>query len=179
MRRRNFLRQSGAVGEDCPKRATEHPNNSRQLSTREFRSRPIASGNFGNPEGALHPGAFFFGYFLLGKQKKVTCRRAAPGIGDSTAEKSALRLLQIFRRNTLRYSALRAALCIGDNVPMKIHKSACRPVAMRVPYFKSLRFYALQNLPPTRHSIARAIACPRYSGRHRRVTMSLMTCSLR
>jgi hypothetical protein len=23
---------------------------------------------------------FFFGYFLLGKQKKVTCRRATPGL---------------------------------------------------------------------------------------------------
>jgi len=93
MRRRNFLRQSGEVGEDCPKRATESTNNSPRPPARKFRSRPIASGNFGHPEGALHSGAFFFGYFLLGKQKKVTSRRATPGIGVGTAEKSALRLL--------------------------------------------------------------------------------------
>jgi len=68
MRRRYFLMQSGEVGEDCPRRATEHLNNSRPLSAREFRSRPIASGNFGNPAGAPHPGALFLGYFLLGKQ---------------------------------------------------------------------------------------------------------------
>jgi hypothetical protein len=68
MRRRNFLMQSGEVGEDCPKRATEYPINSPLLSARKFRSRPIASGNFGNPAGAPHPGALFLGYFLLGKQ---------------------------------------------------------------------------------------------------------------
>jgi hypothetical protein len=68
MQRRNFLRQSGAVGEDCPKRATDTLHNFPPTPARKFRSRPIASGNFGNPEGALHPGAFFFGYFLLGKQ---------------------------------------------------------------------------------------------------------------
>jgi hypothetical protein len=32
----------------------------------------------GNPKGKS-PGAFFFGYFLLGIQKKVTSRRATPG----------------------------------------------------------------------------------------------------
>jgi hypothetical protein len=78
------------------------------MSGRKFRSRPIASGNFGNPEGVLHSGAFFFGYFLLGKQKKVTSRRATPGIGVGKTDMSALSQLHINRQNTLRYSALRA-----------------------------------------------------------------------
>ena len=108
MRRRNFLMQSGEVGEDCPKRATESMDNSPYPPARKFRSRPITSGNFGNPEGAPHPGAFFFGYFLLGKQKKVTSRRATPGIGAGATKKSALCVQQIIRRNTLLYSSLRA-----------------------------------------------------------------------
>jgi hypothetical protein len=33
-----------------------------------------------NREAAQTAGRLFFGYFLLAKQKKVTCRRATPGL---------------------------------------------------------------------------------------------------
>jgi len=36
----------------------------------------------GKSEGPASQGALFFGDFLLGKQKKVTSRRAAPGDFD-------------------------------------------------------------------------------------------------
>jgi hypothetical protein len=43
----------------------------------EFRSRPVARATQGTRRAAQQ-GAPFFGNFLLGKQKKVTGRRAAP-----------------------------------------------------------------------------------------------------
>src|ERR1700722_14245741 len=51
------------------------------LSPRRGRvaQRPFRSSTAGKPEGPAHLGRLFFGYFLLAKQKKVTCCRAAPG----------------------------------------------------------------------------------------------------
>ncbi|MGE0558401.1 MAG: hypothetical protein AB7O69_09035, partial [Burkholderiales bacterium] len=40
---------------------------------------PGAMSSAGKSEGPANQGAHFFGDFLLGKQKKVTSRRAAPG----------------------------------------------------------------------------------------------------
>ena len=40
---------------------------------------PDHSSNAGYPAGAGNRGRFFFGYFILAKQKKVTCCRATPG----------------------------------------------------------------------------------------------------
>src|SRR5271165_6017442 len=45
----------------------------------EFRSRPHGRVPQGSPKGRRTWGRLFFGYFLLAKQKKVTCCRAAPG----------------------------------------------------------------------------------------------------
>src|SRR5271165_4819777 len=45
----------------------------------EFRSRPHGRVPQGSPKGRRAWGRLFFGYFLLAKQKKVTCRRAIPG----------------------------------------------------------------------------------------------------
>jgi hypothetical protein len=47
---------------------------------REFRSRPILLTLRGQSKGLVQRGAFLFGYFLLGKQEKVTCRRAIPDL---------------------------------------------------------------------------------------------------
>ena len=58
----------GDFGEDC------------LSAQREFRSRPALSANRGQSEGPVQWGALLFGYFLLGKQEKVTCRRATPGL---------------------------------------------------------------------------------------------------
>ena len=41
----------------------------------EFRSRPNAALR---PKDEAARGVIYFGYFLLDKQKKVTCRRATP-----------------------------------------------------------------------------------------------------
>jgi len=56
----------GVVGEDC------------LSAQREFRSRPALAANRGQSEGPVQWGVLLFGYFLLGKQEKVTCRRATP-----------------------------------------------------------------------------------------------------
>jgi hypothetical protein len=46
-------------------------------SGHKLRSGPIQMQNLGHPEGTQHPGVLFLGYFLLDKQKKVTCRGSA------------------------------------------------------------------------------------------------------
>jgi hypothetical protein len=51
---------------------------------------------------------------FFGEAKKEGSRRATPGIGDGAADNVAVRLLQIIRRNTLRYSALRAFAASRD-----------------------------------------------------------------
>jgi len=49
----------------------------------EFRPPPGSISSARDSEGARQRVPFFFGYFLLGKQKKVTCRRATPGLVNS------------------------------------------------------------------------------------------------
>jgi len=49
-----------------------------QRIVRVAQPRTFASGR-GNREAAANRGRLFFGYFLLAKQKKVTCCRATPG----------------------------------------------------------------------------------------------------
>src|SRR5579863_4872956 len=54
------------------------------LSPRRGRvaQRPFRSSTAGKCEAPAHLGRLFFGYFLLAKQKKVTCCRATPGEVD-------------------------------------------------------------------------------------------------
>jgi hypothetical protein len=47
----------------------------------EFCEWPATLSSAGQPKGPTNPGRLFFGFFLLAKQKKETCRRATPGIG--------------------------------------------------------------------------------------------------
>lgn len=75
--------QRGKRG-SCP-RAMFEGEYSRKLSINsnhepEFCEWPAMASSGRNPEGAANPGRLFFGYFLLAKQKKVTCCRATPGI---------------------------------------------------------------------------------------------------
>ncbi len=63
-------------------------------------SRPAGRAAQGTPEGAASQGALFFGDFLLGKQKKITSRRAAPGEVEVAAQGTDQKTLDSgFRRN--------------------------------------------------------------------------------
>src|ERR1700689_4480162 len=57
------------------------------LSPRRGRvaQRPFRSSTAGQPEGPAHLGRLLFGYFLLARQEKVTCSRAAPGDFELTS----------------------------------------------------------------------------------------------
>jgi len=77
MLRRGFASGSGGFREHCPKWPTEQVDNSSQTSGHKLRSGPIRTQHLGHPEGTQHPGVLFLGYFLLDKQKKVTCRGSA------------------------------------------------------------------------------------------------------
>src|SRR5271170_6476396 len=80
--------RTGEVGEDCLR-----PRRGRVPQP------PVRSSTAGKPEGPAHLGRLFFGYFLLAKQKKVTCRRAAPG--DFALRLSATKL--VAARHSLKH----------------------------------------------------------------------------
>jgi len=79
--RRAAQESGGAVREQCLRASTTIKPNHLLLYEPEFCERPAALSSAGQPEGPTNPGRLFFGYFLLAKQKKVTSRRATPGIG--------------------------------------------------------------------------------------------------
>ena len=77
----------GGVGEDC------------LSAKREFRSRPAWRATQGTPEGSGKRGVFFFGYFCLDKQEKVT---ALPGHNRHQKTREAHKKMEITPREISR-----------------------------------------------------------------------------
>src|SRR5450759_1455131 len=75
---------------------------------------------------------------FLGEARKVTSRRATPASVSARRRSPPYAFNKSF--GGIRYAIPPYELCAGDNVPMKVHRFACRSVLIRVDGLESLQF---------------------------------------
>ena len=80
LRRFGLADKAGVLGEHCSSSAAGH---GLCAPLGRVAQPPFYQPIRRNPEGAARQGALLLGYFLLGKQEKVTSRRATPGLQTS------------------------------------------------------------------------------------------------